>query len=99
MGPFKLDLYFRKVLFGGKPVSLPPCTFDYLVTLLRHSPNPVSYQDLVKIAQGYNLGRLEAQDLARARVYVLRKSLEADPQYPHYIKAVDGYGYRIELEN
>jgi DNA-binding response OmpR family regulator len=97
MGPFTLDLYYRKVFFSGKPVTLPPCTFDYLVTLMRHSPNPISYQELVKISQGYNLGRLEAQDLARARVYILRKSLEADPQNPQYIRAVPGYGYRIEI--
>jgi DNA-binding response OmpR family regulator len=96
-GPFTLDLNYRKARLEGKQLTLPPCTFDYLVTLLLHSPQPVSYQALVKDAQGYNLGRLEAQDLARCRIFLLRKAVEPDPQNPLYIKTMPGYGYRVEI--
>ncbi len=96
-GPFKLDLEQHQAELDGQMISLPACTYEYLVTLLRNSPHPVSYQDLVLESQGNHLGRLEAQDLARCRIYILRKAVEPDPQFPHYILAVAGYGYRLAL--
>lgn len=95
-GPFTIDLYSQRTLVEEKYIQLPPCTFDYLVTLLRHSPKPVSYQQLVSDSQGYQLPRLESQDLARMRVYMLRKALEENRQNAGCIHAVAGYGYRLD---
>ncbi|RPI34475.1 MAG: DNA-binding response regulator [Chloroflexota bacterium] len=94
-GPFTIDLYKRDTLFNKKEIQLPMCAFDYLVTLLRHSPEPVSYKTLVADSQGFQLSRLEAQDLARVRIYMLRKVIEENAQDPCYILAVPGYGYRL----
>ena len=94
-GAFSLDLQAQQAHLKDKLVELPPCTFDYLVTLLRHSPDPVSYQKLVADSQGYKLSRIDAQDLVRLRIYMLRKAIEEDSQAPRYIVAVPGYGYRL----
>lgn len=96
-GPFKLDIQRHQAELNGETISLPPCTYEYLATLIRNSPHPVSYQDLVLESQGYHLGRLEAQDLARCLIHTLRKVVEPDPQSPKYILAVAGYGYRLAL--
>jgi DNA-binding response OmpR family regulator len=96
-GPFSLDLHTRQASFQDKALVLPPCAFDYLVTLIRNAPHPVSYQDLVFQSQGYHLGRLEAQDLARCRVYLLRKVIEPAQEAPQFILAVSGFGYRLVL--
>ena len=95
IGPFSLDRANRRVALNGIQLDLPPCTFEYLATLIQNSPHPVSYQDLVWESQGAQLGRLDAQDLARSKIYLLRKFIEPDTQAPQYILAVAGYGYRL----
>ncbi len=94
-GPFTLDRDTQRAALNGFQIDLPPCTFDYLATLMRNSPHPVSYQDLVRESQGADLGRLDAQDLARSKIFLLRQFIERDPQSPQYILAVAGYGYRL----
>lgn len=94
-GPFTLDLKSHNALINQKQISIPPCTFDCLVTLLRHSPEPVSYKTLVSESFQTKLPELEAQDLARFNIYVLRKALESDVNQPRYVLSVPGYGYRL----
>lgn len=94
-GPFRLDLQSHEVSLEGKTIHLPTCTFEYLVILLRHSPNVVPFEALVYEAQGYQLTKTEAQDLARWRIHRLRKALELDPQEPRYLLSVPGVGYRL----
>jgi two-component system, OmpR family, phosphate regulon response regulator OmpR len=98
LGPYALDLKQRKIRLDDKTVPLPTCTFEYLAVLAHHAPEPVSYQDLVAEAQGYKLTKVEAQDLARWRIYRLRKILEADPREPVYILSIPGFGYRLALQ-
>ncbi len=98
MGPFFVDLQTQITTLNERPIPVPPCTFNYLVALMRHSPNPVSYQELVAEAQGNKLSKLEAQDLARWRVYMLRKAIEPDVDRPRYVISVAGVGYRLSTE-
>lgn len=65
---FILDLKAQQVEFRGRPISLPPSTFNYLVTLIRHSPRPVSYEALVMEAQGYSWPRAKLGYLALANI-------------------------------
>jgi DNA-binding response OmpR family regulator len=97
LGPFKLDLIARHTLINDKLVPVPSCCFDYLVTLLKHFPEPVSYQKLVSESQGEWLDRLAAQDVARMYVYLLRKAIERSISQPKYVLAVDGIGYRLTI--
>lgn len=95
VGQYVLDMEHHRVSLEDQAVQLPDCSFEYLAALARHAPQPVSYQDLVKEAQGYKLDKLEAQDLARWRIYHLRKLLEGDPSDPEFIRSVPGYGFRL----
>jgi DNA-binding response OmpR family regulator len=96
-GPFTVDLQEERIVLQGKTIQLPPCTFEYLVTLINRSPEAVSYQQLVTSSQGYRLSRLEAQDMARMRIYLLRKAIEDNVNDPDYILAVPGFGYRLAV--
>ncbi len=94
-GPFTVDLHARHVILNDDFIPLSPSNFDYLVTLLRHSPNPVSYEVLVKESQGYEMTRIEAQEMARWRIHELRKAIEPVPGKHQHIITVRGQGYRL----
>jgi len=94
-GAFTLDLHARRAMLDGRLMSLPPSAFDYLVTLVRHAPNPVSFETLVMQSQGYEVSRIEAQEIARWRIHQLRQVLETDPQKPRYVLTERGIGYRL----
>jgi DNA-binding response OmpR family regulator len=94
-GSFIIDLQTQTAYMENRTVKVPHCTFYYLITLLEHSPHPVSYQDLALLAQGQRLPRLDAQDLVRTRIYLLRKVIEDDYQDPRFILAVPGHGYKL----
>jgi len=65
-GVFTLDLHTRRVVLDNKQVLLAPSTFDYLVTLMRHSPEPVSYETLVQNRRDTLVPGGSARDVARA---------------------------------
>lgn len=94
-GNFLLDLQSKRVTFVGQVIELSPTSFDYLVCLVRHAPNPVSYDTLIMEAQGYHLDPTEAREMARWRVHELRKVIEEDPKNPKYVLTVRGFGYQI----
>jgi len=94
-GQLTLDLEARTVLLGKSLIPLPGSAFDYLVTLVRHSPRTVSYQTLVFESQGTQLSRLEAQEMTRWWIHQLRKVLEPDLNRPTMILTVRGMGYRL----
>lgn len=96
-GAFTLDLQEQRILMKNRSIQLPPCTFDYMVTLVQRAPRAISYQQLVSASQGNRLSRLESQDLARMRIYLLRKAIEENVNDPVYIRAVPGYGYRLAV--
>ena len=94
-GPLILDLHSRRATLGERVLSLPPTPFDYLVVFAAHSPEVVDYQTLIEEAQGYQMDRREAQELAKYHIHVLRDTLEPDPKNPRHILNVRGVGYRF----
>ena len=94
-GSVMLDIFTRHVQVNDREVLLPPSTFDFLATLVRHSPNPVSYELLVHESQGYSLTRAEAREMARWQVHEIRKAIELDVSHPRYVITVRDVGYRL----
>ncbi len=94
-GGLVLDLHTRHVSVDNKHISVSPSNFDYLVTLVRHAPDPVSFQTLVRESQGYELSRAEAREITRWQIHELRKVLEEDPHKPHIILTVRDMGYKL----
>jgi DNA-binding response OmpR family regulator len=94
-GPFTLDMHARFVTLRDQVINLSPTAFDYLVTLVRHSPNPVTYETLVVESQGYKTTPVEAREMARWRIHELRKAFETDTRNPTYIITVRDVGYRL----
>lgn len=94
-GPFVLDLHARHLTVDGEYVRLSPTNFDYLVTLVRHSPNTVTYQVLVRESQGYDVSLYEAREMSRWRIHELRKAIEEDGSSPKFLITVRGSGYKL----
>ncbi len=94
-GNITLDLHTRTVFCGNETFTLPPSRFDYLVTLVRHSPNPVTYETLVMESQGYQVTLSEAREIARWQVHELRKAIEVEPDHPKLIITIRNVGYRL----
>ena len=98
LGTLTLDLYARRVMMDDNPVELSPTSFDYLLSLVRHSPNVVDYQTLVSEAQGYETDTREAQELTKWHIHHIRQAIEPDPRKPIHVINVRGSGYRLVTE-
>jgi DNA-binding response OmpR family regulator len=95
-GPLVLDRHTHSVQIKDNTTSLPPSTFEYLVTLVRHSPHPVTYEKLVLESQGYqHVSRVEAREITRWQMHEIRKVLESDPRHPQSLITVRDLGYRL----
>ena len=94
-GKLTADLHTRHFTMENRYLSLPPSTFDYLVTLMRHSPEAVAFETLVKESQAYTVTRFEAREMSRWQIHQIRKALEPDPSHPRYIITVRDFGYRL----
>jgi len=97
LGSLTLDLYARRVRMDDDAVELSPTSFDYLLSLVRHSPNVVDYQTLVSEAQGYETDTREAQELTKWHIHHIRQAIEPDPRKPIHVINVRGIGYRLVM--
>ena len=96
-GPFVLDMHARHFTLEGDYIPLSPTNFDYLVTLVRHAPNPVTYEALVRESQGYDVTLVEAREMSRWRIHELRKAIEEDSKNPKYLITIRGSGYKLAI--
>jgi DNA-binding response OmpR family regulator len=94
-GQFQLDLQTRRLLHESQVIPLTPTAFDYLHTLMCHSPHTVPFEDLVAESQGFSVERIDAQEIARWRIHELRKAIETNTRQPIHIITVRGEGYRF----
>jgi len=97
-GTLIMDVYARRVTIDEKHVDLPPTSFDYLLALVRHSPNVVDAVTLVAEAQGYEADNREAQELVKWHIHHIRQALEPDPRKPEHVITVRGSGYRLVMQ-
>lgn len=94
-GVIKADLHTQHIEIDGEVASIPPSSFGYLVTLMRHSPEAVSFEALVKESQGFECSRKEASDITRWHIHKIRKALEQDSSDPQHLITVRDFGYRL----
>ena len=96
-GKLTLDLHTKQLVIDGQITHLPPSTFDYLVTLVRNSPNIVSFEKLVRESQAYILDKVDARDISRWHIHKIRKALEEDPANPSIVITERDKGYRLVI--
>lgn len=97
-GSLIIDLQAIRAIKGDKILILPPASFDYLVTLARRAPETVDYQTLVNDSQGYTTSPIEARELAKWHIHVLRQALETEQETSILIQNVRGVGYRLIVD-
>ncbi|MCB0191106.1 MAG: response regulator transcription factor [Anaerolineae bacterium] len=91
-GPLTIDYHHRQVTLDDTLLDLTTAEFDILVCLVKATPEPVSPQDLVKCALGYDVETTEARDITKWHIHHLRRKIEID-KTPRYIKTIRHKGY------
>jgi DNA-binding response OmpR family regulator len=95
VGALQLDSWRQVATLAGRTLPLTPTEFRVLLCLAEHAGNMLSYAQLVRCAQGYDAGELEASELIKPHIHHLRQKLEPDPSAPRYILNVRGKGYLL----
>jgi DNA-binding response OmpR family regulator len=95
VGMFQLDTWRQQALMAERKLTLTPTEFRVLLCLAEHPGALRSYPQLVRCAQGYDAGELEASELIKPHIHHLRQKLEEDPSAPRYILNVRGKGYML----
>lgn len=94
-GSIRADLHTRHLMIDDNAISLPSSSFDYVVTLMRYSPEAVSFENLVMESQGYSCTKVEARDITRWHIHKIRKAIEKDTSDPQHLITVRDVGYRL----
>jgi DNA-binding response OmpR family regulator len=87
-GDVRLDLTTRRATIGNKVVDLTAREFVLLETLMRHSGQVLSREQLLSHVWGYSYD--PTTNLVNVYIGSLRKKLGAD-----VIQTVRGFGYRL----
>jgi len=91
-GPFRVDLANHQLLRENQPISLTPKAFETLLILLRHSPEMVSKEELMKELWPNTF--VEEANLSQ-NIFLLRKALGDNPENSRYIVTLPRLGYRF----
>jgi two-component system KDP operon response regulator KdpE len=92
-GRLRVDAQRQLVWRRGSPVHLSPTEFRLLSTLLRHSGNVVSHEELLTEVWGSLC--TDSPNYLSIYVRYIREKLEEDPARPQYIQTKWGVGYRF----
>jgi DNA-binding response OmpR family regulator len=95
VGALQLDSWRQIATLAGRTLPLTPTEFRVLLCLAEHAGTMLAYTQLVRCAQGYDAGELEAGELIKPHIHHLRQKLEPDPSAPRYILNVRGKGYLL----
>lgn len=92
-GDFHIDLKSHTVHVKNREVRLTPKEFDLLVYLARHPGKILTHRALLGGIWGEN--SLEHSQYLHVFIGHLRKKLEPDDRWPHYITTEPWVGYRF----
>jgi DNA-binding response OmpR family regulator len=93
VGALQMDTWRQAATLAGRTLPLTPTEFRVLLCMAEHAGAMLPYTQLVRSAQGYDAGELEAGELIKPHIHHLRQKLEPDPSTPRYILNVRGKGY------
>jgi TolB-like protein len=79
----------------GRTLALSPLTFDLLLALIRHAPQPVRRQELLETVWQ---NEFVNDDSVWQRVRLLREALGDTAERPRYVTSVRGWGYKLVPE-
>jgi len=92
-GDLEIDLGRRRVVAGGRSVSLTPTEFELLATLAREPGRVWTRAQLLDAVHGFSLETYERA--IDGHVRNLRRKLEPDGGTPRYVRTVHGVGYAL----
>jgi DNA-binding response OmpR family regulator len=78
-----------------KELTLTPTEFRLLVTLMKRSNRPHTFQELATVTHGHDVDVMEARDLLKSHMGRLRQKLGQAPDGGDYIVNVRGIGYKF----
>ena len=96
VGDLQVDYTRREVRLSGAPVHLTPKEFRLLEILISHPGRAFSRLELLEEAFGFNYGGFERT--VDVHIMHLRKKIEANPEQPHFVQTVYGFGYKFAEE-
>jgi eukaryotic-like serine/threonine-protein kinase len=91
-GPFRVDPANRQLLRDNQPIAITPKAFEALLILLRHSPQVISKDELMKELWPDTF--VEEANLSQ-NIFLLRKALGDNPEGSRYIVTLPRLGYRF----
>lgn len=89
----RMDRYRYEATYNGLDLNLSPAQFRVLWCLVGTNGEPVSPQELVREALGYEASEIEASDLIKSYILQIRRKLEAVAGAREYIRTIRGAGY------
>lgn len=87
-----VDMDRETVRRGKQPIDLPELSYRLFAVLVKHAPDAVSKDELIREVWGEVV--VGDETLAQ-RVRLLRQALGEDSQSPRYFESVRGRGYRL----
>ncbi len=92
-GGLLIDQHRQTAALRGRVLNLTTTEFNLLTCLVRCAPEPVSPQELLQCAAGYEAPLSEARELVKWHIHQLRRKIEENPSRPQHIKTVRYKGY------
>lgn len=97
IGDLQISTWKQMARLGDRTLNLTPTEFRVLVCLAQQAGQVMTYQQIVRCAQGYDADPFEATELVKPHIYHLRQKVEPDPANPRYILTVRGTGYLLAV--
>jgi DNA-binding response OmpR family regulator len=93
--PFQIDQRSKRVLLNGKSLNLTRKEFDLFELLAKEVDRVFMSNEIINHVWPEN-NRVTKSDLYQY-MHLLRKKIETDPNNPHWILTVKGFGYKLNV--
>lgn len=93
--PFLIDQRSKRVLLNGKSLSLTRKEFELFALLAKEVDRVFMSDEIINHVWPEN-NRVTKSDLYQY-MHLLRKKIETDPNNPHWIVTVKGFGYKLNV--